>query len=198
MFIAFEGPDNVGKSTSAAKLSHNGLALYNATKPMHEFQQSLMASEGDVLVTYDRIDWFSHMMYRLAMPTHEWNDERARTVFAMPDTHLVVKIHRPDLAPLIDDELYETGKLAEVNPMYWYFGDFLMDLNRVRGYALFKSVSIMEVSNDPRDGSFTQKLVLHDSEAFGNEDTYSHLRNTLVTSDEELVEHLRHVDQHVG
>ena len=35
MFIAFEGPDNTGKSTSAANLASDGVAVYNATKGLH-------------------------------------------------------------------------------------------------------------------------------------------------------------------
>jgi hypothetical protein len=159
MFIAFEGPDNVGKSTSATLLAHDGVAHYNVTKSMHALYQQMVHPEPDLIITYDRIDWFTHMVYRLAMPDREWNDERPRTVFTMPDTHLVIKLHHPELAPLIDDELYETGKLAEVNPMYYYFADFLTGLNAQREYALFKTVSLVEVRNDPRDGTFSQRLV---------------------------------------
>lgn len=156
MLIAFEGPDNTGKSTGATTLSTSGQAIYNATK-MNHAHTGTFVGPGDVQC-FDRIDWFTHMVYRLSMPERDWNDERPRTVFAMPDTHLVVKMHRPDLAPLIDDELYETGKLALVNPMYYYFSDFFMKLNEARDYDLFKTVSIVEVSNDPRDGSFSQVL----------------------------------------
>lgn len=200
MFIAFEGPDNTGKSTSAAALDSAGQPDYNATKALHA--QNVADRQGQSLAeqlvphTYDRIDWFSHMVYRLSLPNHEWNDERPRTVFAMPDTHLVIKIHRPDLAQYISDELYEDGKLAEVNPMYFYFADFLTGLNRARGYALFRTVSMVEVSNDPRDGSFSQRLVAFDSPVteFGpGMDT--RLLPRLADDDESLLAWLQHDEQ---
>jgi hypothetical protein len=191
MFIAFEGPDNTGKSTSATNLAHDGVALYNATKEMHEGQRREMQLLKDDVspVTYDRIDWFSHMVYRLALPEHEWNDERPRTVFAMPDTHLVIKLHRPDLAPLIDDELYETGKLAEVNPMYYYFAKYFMGLNEEREYALFKTVSIVEVANDPRDGTFSQQLMAFSSAVDTLQDYLD--AHPIISTDEELLELFR-------
>jgi hypothetical protein len=189
MFIAFEGPDNVGKSTSAAALAHSGEAIYNATKENHAEAVSDPAVLPETVVTFDRIDWFSHMVYRLSLPGHEWNDDRPRTVFAMPDTHLVIKLHRPDLAPLIDDELYETGKLAEVNPMYYSFGDFFMGLNEEREYALFKTVSLVEVSNDPRNLSFSQKLI-----SFSSPVSNWHQGVSTVSGDDDLLEFLRHDD----
>lgn len=192
MFIAFEGPDNVGKSTSAAKLAHDGIALYNATKEMHERQREEVALYADyVPVTYDRIDWFSHMVYRLALPDHEWNDERPRTVFAMPDTHLVVKIHHPQFAELIEDELYESGKVAQVNPVYYYFADFFLNLNKRMDYGLFKTVSIVEVLNDPRNGTFSQEVRVFDSPA-----TYLGDYQGPVDTDEGLLGLLRYDEQH--
>jgi len=192
MFIAFEGPDNTGKSTSADRLSYNGQGFYNATKAMHELHQEIIRDEGDVPITYDRIDWFTHMVYRLSLPDKDWNDERPRTVFAMPDTHLVVKLHHPQLAELISDELYETGTLARVNPMYYYFADFFMHLNRQQNYSLFKSVSIVEVMNDPRHpGTFSQRLQAFDSPAF----EFGSQAEKLVDSDEKLLEFLRYEEQ---
>lgn len=193
MFIAFDGPDNTGKSTTAANLASDGVAIYNVTKDLHRIQQEAIGQQPDDVITYDRIDWFTHMVYRLSMPDRDWNDDRPRTVFAMPDTHLVIKLHRPDLAPMIDDELYERGKLALVNPMYFYFADFLSGLNRARDYALFKTVSIMEVSNDPRDGSFSQRLMAFDSPVteFGP-GGYPGVFGRLVESDEDLLEWLRY------
>jgi hypothetical protein len=188
VFIAFEGPDNTGKSTSAANLAHDGKAIYNATKKQHEAEPQ---PEETLVVTYDRIDWFTHMVYRLSLPERDWNDERPRTVFAMPDTHLVIKLHHPDLAQLISDELYSTGTLARVNPMYYYFADFFMGLNEERDYALFRTVSIMEVSNDPRDGSFSQRLVSFSSPAI----TWEEGLSEQVTSDESLLELLRNEEQ---
>jgi hypothetical protein len=166
MFIAFEGPDNVGKSTSAAKIAYNGEAIYNITKHDHEALVLLLAEEPyELPVTYDRIDWFTHMVYRLALPDRDWNDERPRTVFAMPETHLVVKIHHPQLAEYISDELYAVGTLAQVNPLYYHFAKFFMELNRERGYSLFRTVSIVEVFHRQDTGEFTQRLLEFDSPA---------------------------------
>lgn len=190
MFIAFEGPDNVGKSTSAANLAHDTIAVYNATKANHAIQQDLLRLEPGLVVTYDRIDWFSHMVYRLALPDHEWNDERPRTVFAMPDTHLVVKIHHPQLAELIQDELYATGKVAQVNPVYYYFADFFMALNRERNYSLFKTISIVEVLNNPTQGTFTQRLIAFDSPIVD----WTEAESWEVDSDEKLLALLHHED----
>lgn len=209
MFIAFEGPDNVGKSTSAAKLATTGTALYNATRVMHGDMQvdQHLYSGPDHVVTYDRIDWFSHMVYRLGLPDKDWNDDRPRTVFAMPDTHLVVKTHHPDTANFtvdFDDESAATDtrtrgietNVGAVNPMYYYFAQFLMGLNEARGYALFKSVSIVEVVNQPALDIFMQKIIAFDSavvglntaQAFidGSEDTFdSALLRFLLWNDEQ-------------
>jgi len=192
MFIAFEGPDNTGKSTSAANLATDGVALYNATKSMHDANRKVFSD--DLPVTYDRIDWFSHMVYRLALPEHEWNDERPRTVFAMPDTHLVVKLHHPQFVELIEDELYESKTVSRVNPMYWYFADFFRALNEQQEFALFKTVSIIEVVNDPRNpGTFSQQLKVFSSPVTGMEEVQSQARR--VVDDESLLDLLRYDDQ---
>ena len=201
MLIAFEGPDNVGKSTSAARLSYNGQPIYNATKANHkEAQRDLSTTtvprglEPDLVQTFDRIDWFSHLVYRLALPGAEWADERPRTVFAMPDTHLVVKIHRSDLADFTADEVVDTP-IGEVNPMYYYFADFFTGLNRARGYALFKTVSLMEVTN-LGEGEYSQRLVAFDSPVteFGP-GSYPGVFGRLVESDEDLLAWLQ-ADEH--
>lgn len=154
MFIAFEGPDNVGKSTSAAALSADP-PIYNATKERHAGEQVDILTDPGIVVCYDRIDWFSHMVYRLALPDREWNDPRVRTVFAMPDTHLVVKLHRPDLADFTADEVVDTP-IAIVNATYFYFADFFTRLNEQRDFALFKTISMIEVENTPE--GYSQRL----------------------------------------
>lgn len=193
MFIAFEGPDQTGKSTSAANLASSGEAFYNATKPDHEHivgtQDGNM--EPDWVHTYDRIDWFSHMVYRLALPEKEWNDARPRTVFAMPDTHLVVKLHAPDLADFLAPEEVVETPIGRVNPMYLYFADFFTGLNEEREYGLFKTISIMEVRNDTAAGTFTQSLASFSSPAIEWQDAMSQG----ITSDESLLELLREEDQ---
>lgn len=161
MFIAFEGPDNVGKSTSAQQLDIAGQPDYNMTKAGHaqdvaDWEEA--GSQPDAVHCYDRIDWFSHMVYRLALPHKDWNDDRPRTVFAMPDTHLVVKLHHPELADFTvpaDEESAATANrtrgvetpVALVNSTYFYFADFFTGLNEERGFALFKTVTLIEVEN---------------------------------------------------
>lgn len=196
MFIAFEGPDNVGKSTSAANLASDGVAVYNATKALH--QQLQHPDEPDIVVTYDRIDWFTHMVYRLAYPHRDWDDDRPRTVFAMPDTHFVLRMHHPVMVDLIEDveDGIPKGKLGAANEMYFYQFDFLMGLNRLKDYSLFKTMSIMEIANDPRDGSFSQKLVAFESPTNGW--SRDMLLSRLVDSDESLLEFLREEDRKIG
>lgn len=199
MFIAFEGPDNVGKSTSASALTSFDSHVYNATKANHRRAQMAMGDEAATLVqTFDRVDWFTHMVYRLAFPQRDWNDDRPRTVFAMPDTHFVLKMHHPVLVDLIEDidDGIEKGKLGAANEMYFYQFDFLMALNRMKDYGLFKTMSIVEVSNDPQAGTFSQKLVAFDSPSNGF--TRDMLLHRLVDSDQSLLDFLREEDRKIG
>ena len=190
MFIAFEGPDNTGKSTSAASLTSFDSPIYNATKANHAGAIQAMGGDLGLVQTFDRIDWFSHMVYRLALPDREWNDERPRTVFSMPDTHLVVKMHHPQLAEFTADEVVDTP-IGKVNPMYYYFADFFMGLNKERGYDMFKSISIMEVMNNPNGGTFSQRLKAFDSPVL----EWSDVAHLEVDSDESLLKLLRDVDR---
>lgn len=196
MFIAFEGPDNVGKSTSALALDCAAQPDYNATRTMHlenVAQWNGDASHDPMPHTYDRIDWFSHMVYRLALPGRDWNDDRPRTVFAMPDTHLVVKLHKPEHVPNIDtEEGYTAGQPHRANEMYYWFTDWLMNVNRARRYELFKSVSIIEVVN--MDGVFLQRLADHDSPALDFGSVYQRA----VSNDDQLLAFLQHVNHTIG
>lgn len=195
MFIAFEGPDNVGKSTSASALSHEGVAVYNATKEKHKVMQSGHLAAPELPITYDRIDWFTHMVYRLALPDREWSDNRVRTVFAMPDTHLVVKLHRPDTADFTADEVVDTP-IKDVNQAYYMGVDFLGKMNYAQGYNLFKSITVMEVVNN--GGEYQQHIVHHDNPA---DDPFSPDRHSLwrlIDSDEALLEFLRNVEHRIG
>lgn len=199
MLIAFEGPDNVGKSTSASALTSFDSHIYNATR--HNYRRAVIEAGEDrsLTQTFDRVDWFSHMVYRLAYPKRDWNDDRPRTVFAMPDTHFVLKMHHPVLVDLIEDldDGIDKGKLGAANEMYYYQFDFLMGLNRMKDYSLFKTMSIVEVANDPRDGSFSQKLVAFESP----DNTWSRDIVSLhraVNSDQSLLEFLREEDRKIG
>lgn len=188
MFIAFEGPDNVGKSTAAQELDAASQPDYNVTKAMHAERVAEQEPGTDMPHTYDRIDWFSHMVYRLAMPEKDWNDDRPRTVFAMPETHLVVILHRPDLADFTvpaDDESVASAirtrgvetPVQIVNSSYFYFADFFTGLNEERDYALFKTITILEVANTSEGyhrtlGSFSSPVTSHEEAVgrFGSEE----------------------------
>jgi hypothetical protein len=190
VFIAFEGPDKTGKTSSAVNLSNDGSHNYNVDKAMHTFMQKDIEGQPELVVTYDRIDWFTHMVYRLALPEHEWNDPRVRTVFAMPDTHLVIKVHDRKLAASIDDELYSSGTLETVNDMYLTQADAWVAINVARGFSLFKSISLVEVINHPRSGVFRQSLLAFSSPSFSNRELAGS-----VHDDKSLLELLRYEDQ---
>jgi hypothetical protein len=190
MFIAFEGPDNVGKSTSAKELDSYDEPSYNITKGVHDRYRELM--EPSLVHTYDRIDWFSHMVYRLALPDREWNDERVRTVFAMPDTHLVIKLHSTETADFTADEVVDTP-IVQVNPVYWLFADSLIRLNAFKDYALFKSISIMEVVNTPE--GYSQKLVVHDNPNLSYVTADVDTLGRMVTNNNDLLAFLQDVEQ---
>ena len=187
MLIAFEGPDKAGKSTSACNLS-SSLPIYNATKENYTETLQEMQGESGVVQCFDRIDWLTHMAYRLALPDHEWNDPRVRTVFAMPDTHLVFKLHEKSLAGHISDELYMDGTLATVNDMYSFLSQMIMDLNETRDWALFKTVTILEVRNDGDE--FSSRLVYFSSPVF----KYIEVAKNTVHDDQTLLELLQYED----
>ena len=189
MLIAFEGPDKAGKSTSACNLS-SSLPIYNATKENYTETLQEMQGESGVVQCFDRIDWLTHMAYRLALPDHEWNDARVRTVFAMPDTHLVFKLHEKSLSGHISDELYTDGTLATVNDLYLLLSRMIMDLNEAREWALFKTVTILEVSNDLSAGTFTSRLLHFSSPVF----KFIDVAKQRVHDDETLLELLRYED----
>jgi hypothetical protein len=172
MFIAFEGPDNVGKSTAARELDAAAQPDYQITREVH-LQNVADQEPGTLMPTcYDRIDWFSHMVYRLALPDRDWNDDRPRTVFAMPETHLVIRLHHPDFADFKADEVVDTP-IAKVNPMYYWFGDHFMALNKQLDYSLFRTVSFVEVKHNQETGEFSQTLAMYDSPVIAWDDALS-------------------------
>ena len=156
MLIAFEGPDKTGKSTSATKLTYSNLPTYNMTLDNYKRYRDLLKDEATITHCFDRIDWFTHMVYRLALPGYEWNDERPRTVFVAGDVHLVFKLHKPGTIS-VKDSLYEDDQLSKVNDMYYQWAKWLVDLNEYVNFSLFKTISIMQV--DTSNG-FDQELVL--------------------------------------
>ena len=190
MLIAFEGPDKTGKSTSANNLSSDGEAVYNMRDDSYAVMRNGL--EPSLVATFDRIDWMTHMVYRMGMPAHEWNDKRVRTVFAAPDTHLVFKLHRQDMADKISDELYDEGALSSVNTLYRWYAEWLMGINALQGYNLFRTVSLIEVVHDQTDSTFHQRLIAFDSPVFD----FGSVAERLVTDDERLLELLRYEEQH--
>lgn len=156
MLIAFEGPDKTGKSTSATELTYSNLPTYNMTYEKYKWIRKNIQHEFTITHCFDRIDWFTHMVYRLALPGYEWNDERPRTVFAAGDVHLVFKLHKPGTIS-VKDSLYEDDQLSKVNDMYYQLAKWMVDLNEYVDFSLFKTISIMEV--DTSNG-FDQELVL--------------------------------------
>lgn len=188
MFIAFEGPDEVGKSTSAKALSTVGEPIYNITRQQYMTYPKDVAQSSDTVVTFDRIDWLTHLVYRLAMPHKDWNDDRIRTVFGMPETNLILKMHHPSHTAIhAHGEGYDDSAIALVNELYWYEVDFLMRWNKSQGYSLFRSVGVVQVIND-QHGSFEQQLVAFDSKNLGNYQASA----GGVTTDEALLAFLRH------
>lgn len=194
MIIAFEGPDNTGKTTDAAALHHTSTAPYNMAKDSHADALALHASTPGLVTAFDRIDWFTHMAYRLALPEKEWNDARVRTVFAAPDTHLVFKLHSPQTVPSKDsEEGYNDGDPARVNDMYFNLSQMFMSLNEAQGYSLFKTITLMEVISDPKDGSFSQRVIDFSSPA----SSWGSMSNKLVTDSASLLEMLQYEDQRI-
>lgn len=185
MEIIFEGPDKTGKSTSALNIS-KGDVIYNLTK---EVYNGLAPADPGTIRCFDRIDWFTHAVYRLALPEHEWNDPRVRTVFSMPDAHLVIKYHNPVTAPLVDDELYTWGTVARVSKMYYDVGLGLIRLNACQGYKLFKTISMIEVTKTA--SGFRQRMTEFSSPVtFYKKRSLGH-----VTTDEQLIQVLEHEEQ---
>lgn len=169
MLIAFEGPDKTGKTTMANALSYIDSAVYSVTKQNYEFERAPFqedVAEG-IVQTFDRIDWLTHMVYRLALPEFEWHDPRVRTVFAMPDTHLVFKLHDTKSALKVEDELYQSGTVKTVNDMYEMVASFFMYLDQRAFQRLYKSVSIMRVGRNSSTGEFTQNITETSAYSYG-------------------------------
>ncbi|QXO14519.1 AAA-ATPase [Microbacterium phage Jenos] len=193
MLIVFEGPDEVGKTTLSTELSHNHKPVYNATKENYAAVLADLADEPEVVQTFDRIDWLTHMMYRLAMPDKEWNDARVRTVFSMPEAHLVLSVHRPDLVPTAEGENYTDVHESRVNHAYYHFLDTLAGLNHAWGYTMFKTVSAFEVSRDEQ-GNFQRELKVFSAPGFPWGSSYE----KLVNDGPSLLELLRYADSKIG
>lgn len=193
MIIAFEGPDKTGKSTSADFMSSIGESNYNMTDDSYAEAVNVANENPTIVETFDRIDWLTHTVYRLALPGYEWNDKRVRTVFAAPQAHLVIKIHDQDTIQDIPmDELYKREQLAYVNRVYRSAARSLIDLNEMSHFEIFKSITVLTVQNTPagygyRCQEFSSPVRELDSE-----------ERALLDNDLKLLEHLRYEEQHQG
>lgn len=176
MIVAFEGPDKTGKTTSA---KNSGDYMYNAVKTHYDAEVTTQSHTKGVDVAYDRIDWLTHMVYRLALPEYEWEDKRIRTVFAAPHMHLVFKLHLPGYE--IGDELYNLEQSRRVNDMYIRMAGNLIQANRETDFSLFKTISIVYVK--PSSG---YKLWLAEFSSPVTELTYN--ESIAVNSNEKLLE----------
>ena len=188
MLIAFEGPDKVGKSTSADNVSHNGERIYNMTKANYLATRGDLAQERGLVQGFDRIDWLTHMAYRLALPEYDWHDDRVRTVFAAPDVHLVFKLHDPKNLWRVSDELYSDDQLPRVNAFYTQLADHLVALNETLDYSLFKTITILKVINT--HNTYNLELKLFSSPVNGDS-----ALSSLVEDDSTLLSLLRYEDQ---
>lgn len=186
--LIFEGSDNTGKSTSAQETQTSGEPTYNLTK--EKYAELLLNHRKDPSSVWsvDRVDWLTHMVYRLGMPGYEWYDERVRTVFTMPDSHLIIKAHYDQDIP--DDELYDGKRLLPINTAYVSLAHHWAELNKKLGFTLFKSVSLVIVR--PED-NYRQLLykVWHSKSPEG-EQPHVELDNLL------LAEYFKTLDQEVN
>jgi len=200
MLIAFEGPDETGKTTSATNLSYNGQPVYNANVDNYKAVKADLANEPEVVQTFDRIDWLTHLIYRITLPEFEWNDARVRTVFGMPDVHLVLKTHALNVECNVVSRVeaigegYEEGDLDKVTQSYFYLMDYITGMNHRRDFNLFKTVSVMEVHNDPETKEYRQRLVIFSAPGQIAEG-YDFEK---VQDDESLLALLRYADARIG
>ena len=97
-------------------------------------------------------------------------------------------MHERGLAGGIADELYEIGTIATVNDMYGHLARFILDLNEQRDWALFKTVTILEVRNEGDE--FSSRLVYFSSPVF----KYIEVAKNTVRDDQTLLELLQYED----
>lgn len=189
MIIAFEGPDKVGKSTTADTLSSIGESVYNLTEAEYRDIQGI---EGTV-ETVDRVSWITHMVYRLALPHFEWDSHtEGYPVFSMPDTHLVFKTHDVTFSYLDKvpaDVLYTSQESKDINKFYHIYAGQLMRMNEMLNFSLFKSISLVEVKNNGE--RYSQAVSMVSSRDFSAQG-----KNTAhIDSDLRLLKLLQEIDQ---
>lgn len=133
MIVIFEGPDNLGKTYQANQLAANrelfpegGEVFYNLTKDVYEdaLKRGIHCNPNYVMAV-DRVDWITHLTYRLALPHYEWNDERPRTVFYPEEAHLLILI---PVNKAWEDELYTGYESDRVVNQYSITSEYLSNV----------------------------------------------------------------------
>lgn len=155
MLIAFEGPHGTGKTYGADKLS-GGNAIHNVDEATYQLSRPMPGDDKGVVTCYDQVGWISHMVDRLARPdAHPWaKDHPGFTVFAMPDTHLVVKLYDRSSTPgTLPDKGYMIGDPEAINTAYAFQARNLMAMNEASNYSLFKSVTLLAYAKNKQSGS---------------------------------------------
>ena len=161
MLIAFEGPHGTGKTYGADKLS-GGAALHNIDEATYRLAQPMYDQEKGVVTCFDQVGWISHMVDRLARPaSHPWGQGHPGfTVFAMPDTHLVIKLFDRYSAPgSLPDKGYASGEPDAVNTAYAYQAHNLMAMNEASGYSLFKTITLLGNYKDKLSGQSRLRVI---------------------------------------
>lgn len=146
MLIAFEGPDNVGKSYAADKLGA-GWVTYRADEDSYLAAARQDTLELGIVQCFDRVGWITDLVYRLALPDREWpGTPHTYSHFAMPDAHLVFKLYRLGLVPADGyEEGYSHDEILRVNEIYHRVARFLARINEEQDYKLFKTISVLQV-----------------------------------------------------
>lgn len=162
MLIVFEGPDKAGKSTWAQQLDSAAAPRYNLKKG----EYGRIKHAGRV-VAVDRLAWLTHSVYRLALPEYEWNDRAVRTVFAMPDAHLVFMVPA-DPRLNTADELYSREQSTRVQEAYREWCWAVFRLNNLQNGRLFRTISLVEVKAGGTSGRKYELFALNSGQLSGD------------------------------
>lgn len=129
MIVAFEGPDGAGKTTLAHKISYH--YYYNL---LAKDYPKVLAKKG--ITGIDRVAWITHYVYRLSLPYYEWHDPLIRTVFSMPEAHLVFLFS----SSFPKDDMYTKEEYDLICRTYSEICSFFGSL-MLHPYAPFRSIS---------------------------------------------------------
>lgn len=188
MLIVFEGPDKAGKSTWAQQLD-------SATDPRYNLKKGEYGriKHAGCVVAVDRLAWLTHSAYRLALPEYEWNDRAVRTVFAMPDAHLVIMVPN-DSRLNTRDELYTSQQSARIHEAYREWCWMLFRLNNLQNGGLFRTISLVEVKAGGTSGRVYEHFALNSAGLSPTEQSCTGF-NLGVTSPTTLLEMLKEFER---